>query len=288
MKKSLLFSIVMPTYNRGLLIGKAIESVISQVYENWELLIIDDGSIDNTKDVVNKFKDQRIKYHYQDNQERSAARNNGINLAIGDFICFLDSDDYYLNNFLFEFNKAIIKNKYREAFYFCNTYGEVDGVRYKSVGANLMFSVNYDFLLTNTIGTPRVCLPKTVIKKNLFDLNIKNGEDFELWMRLIDGLAIKYIDVYTQVFVEHDSRSINQGTINQTESAINLRNDIAKKYRNKISKNALSYFKYLSNLKLARTYFGHSKSLCRKYSWRLILSNYSSKKEALYMLLKSI
>jgi len=286
---SIFFSVIMPTYNRANLIGKAIESVINQKYENWELLIIDDGSEDKTKQVVEKFVDKRIKYIYQENQERSAARNNGITHSIGEFICFLDSDDYYLPEFLTEFEKAIRENNYKNAFYFCNTYSERgDGVLEKSVAADLTFENNYDFLLTNTIGTPRVCLPKVIVKKHLFNLKIKNGEDFELWMRLIGGLDINYVNLYTQVFLDHEGRSINDNVIQQSVIAMDLRVEIANKYRKHFSEVAFRYFKNQNNLKLARTYFKNTKLLCIKYSLRILFSSSKSKKEALFMMLKSI
>ena len=78
------FSIIIPTYNRAHLISMAIDSVIAQTFENWELIIVDDGSTDNTKELVDNYCsiDKRIRYIYQENAERSAARNNGIiNLA---------------------------------------------------------------------------------------------------------------------------------------------------------------------------------------------------------------
>jgi glycosyltransferase involved in cell wall biosynthesis len=92
--KSPFFSIILPTYNRASFISKAIESVIDQLYNKWELIILDDGSTDNTKEIVLSFNDDRIRYIYQENKERSAARNNGIRNAKGEYICFLDSDDY--------------------------------------------------------------------------------------------------------------------------------------------------------------------------------------------------
>ena len=75
------FSIILPTYNRGVLISRAIESILYQTYKNWELIIVDDGSTDNTKQIVYNFikKDNRIKYIFQENNERSAARNNVVN-----------------------------------------------------------------------------------------------------------------------------------------------------------------------------------------------------------------
>ena len=86
------FSIIIPTYNRAAFLPKAIESVLAQTYTDWELIVVDDGSTDNTREVVAQYNDERIIYIYQENAERSAARNNGISQAKGDFICFMDSD----------------------------------------------------------------------------------------------------------------------------------------------------------------------------------------------------
>ena len=86
------FSIIIPTYNREHILTKTIKSVVNQKFNDWELIVIDDGSTDNTKDLVNKFSknDNRIKYIYQDNQERSAARNNGIKNSKKNVQKFLD------------------------------------------------------------------------------------------------------------------------------------------------------------------------------------------------------
>ena len=121
-----LFSIVIPSYNRAHFISHAIQSVIDQTFQNWELIIIDDGSTDNTKDVVLSFDDIRIKYVYQKNQERSIARNNGIKRAKGIWICFLDSDDYYHKTHLQRFTELIKVNNSICGLYFSglsmNTY----------------------------------------------------------------------------------------------------------------------------------------------------------------------
>jgi glycosyltransferase involved in cell wall biosynthesis len=89
-------SVVIPTYNREKLVSEAIQSVLRQTYTNFELIVVDDGSTDNTKVVVDSYKDPRIRYEYQENRGVSAARNNGINVSTGDYIAFLDSDDLYL------------------------------------------------------------------------------------------------------------------------------------------------------------------------------------------------
>lgn len=106
------FSIIIPTYNRAHLISLPIESIISQSHQDWELIIIDDGSTDNTQEVVESYNDDRIKYFWQENQERSASRNNGIMKATGDWICFLDSDDRYTTTYLEMLNQNITKNDY--------------------------------------------------------------------------------------------------------------------------------------------------------------------------------
>ena len=94
----LIFSIIIPTYNRAHIILRAIESVKIQTFSNWELIIVDDGSTDHTEDTIRKIDDPRINYFKKNHAERSAARNFGIAKAKGKYICFLDSDDYFLKD----------------------------------------------------------------------------------------------------------------------------------------------------------------------------------------------
>ncbi|WP_286761125.1 glycosyltransferase family 2 protein [Salegentibacter sp. UBA1130] len=102
-----LITIITPTYNRAHIISRAIESVLSQTYENWEYIIVDDASSDNTKEVVESFKDNRIKYiACKENGGNAVARNVGVNAAKGKYIAFLDSDDEYLPVYL---EKALSK-----------------------------------------------------------------------------------------------------------------------------------------------------------------------------------
>ncbi len=90
------FSIIISTYNRAHIIKRPIDSILAQTFSDWELIIVDDGSTDDTKAIVNNYHDNRFRYVYQENRERSAARNHGISLAKGEWICFQDSDDEYL------------------------------------------------------------------------------------------------------------------------------------------------------------------------------------------------
>ena len=92
----MMFSVILPTYNRAKFIEGAINSVLNQDYLNWELIIIDNFSTDNTQTLVEKFNDQRIKYvKYKNNGIIAKARNYGIKLSNGNYLAFLDSDDWW-------------------------------------------------------------------------------------------------------------------------------------------------------------------------------------------------
>ena len=94
--KKPIVSIVTPTYNRAGFIGDAVRSVLCQSMPDWELLIVDDGSEDNTREVLAEYEtDPRIHYFYQPNQGQSIARNNALEKVRGDFVGFLDSDDLW-------------------------------------------------------------------------------------------------------------------------------------------------------------------------------------------------
>ena len=113
------FSIIIPTYNRAHLIKTAIQSVIDQTYGEWELLICDDGSTDNTNERISSFEDDRIKYFRLDsNQGNAAARNLGVSHSANDWITFIDSDDKYDPEYLSEFVNEIQNNPACH-FFFC-------------------------------------------------------------------------------------------------------------------------------------------------------------------------
>lgn len=101
-KEMFLVSIILPTYNRGYIIRRAIDSVFSQTYTNWELIIVDDGSTDDTFEKVNDYlnSNNMLKYIKQSNSGLALARNVGIKISNGFLITFLDSDDEYLENHL--------------------------------------------------------------------------------------------------------------------------------------------------------------------------------------------
>lgn len=99
MNQNPLVSIIIPAYNREKYIGRAIDSALVQSFQNFEIIIVDDGSTDNTKKALTPYlKDERIKYIFQKNQKVGKARNNGIKNSVGKYIALLDSDDYWIDN----------------------------------------------------------------------------------------------------------------------------------------------------------------------------------------------
>lgn len=109
---------VIPTYNRAALIGTAIQSVMNQDHPSWELIIVDDGSTDDTERVVQRFEDSRIKYIKTVNQERGVARNTGVSMARGRFVSFIDSDDYILEHTVTKAIHCLEQNPNWDIFHF--------------------------------------------------------------------------------------------------------------------------------------------------------------------------
>jgi glycosyltransferase involved in cell wall biosynthesis len=91
------YSIILPTFNRAHLLGRAIESVLAQTCDDWELIVIDDGSSDGTRDLIAKYVSDKVSYSFDVNGGPASARNRGIAVANGRYITFLDSDDEYLS-----------------------------------------------------------------------------------------------------------------------------------------------------------------------------------------------
>jgi len=232
------FSIILPTYNRAGFLSKAIESVRYQTYKDWELIIVDDGSTDDTKHIVQEFikHDKRIKYIYQENAERSAARNKGIEDAKGEFICFLDSDDYYHPTHLQCFKDLIAEHPEKPALYFSGvSMNQFDDTPCQY---NENHQTAQEFVLLNTLATPRACVSSKLLLNEIFDVNIRIGEDKELWCRIALKYPVYYHHKKTVIQIDHDGRSIvgksvydNERTLKYILTSQTLRKEIAKKLK---------------------------------------------------------
>lgn len=201
------FSIIIPTYNRAAFLPKAIESVLNQTYTDWELIIVDDGSTDNTREVVSQYNDGRITYIYQQNSERSAARNNGIAHAKGDYVCFLDSDNVMLPNRL----QLLAETITQTACYYTDIEyrNEGKGSSVIKTGRRYPFPMDVDMLIQDIIATPQLCCATEILRKHQFNPILSIGEDMELLFRITAEYPLIYIpNQATVVEVEHEGRSV--------------------------------------------------------------------------------
>ena len=207
------FSIIMPTYNRGHILPGSIQSVINQDFTEWELVIVDDGSTDSTKEVIENFSqnDNRIRYLYQSNQERSAARNNGIKNANGKYICFLDSDDEYQQHHLTTFFDVIkIKNNTTALFFTSLTiYNNGKDIDHPIQQLQNNESI-YDYLFSEGIYPCRVCIERSILNEFQFRLDSVIVEDTVLWLEIASKYPIFQINKKTVNYFQHEENSVNK------------------------------------------------------------------------------
>jgi glycosyltransferase involved in cell wall biosynthesis len=189
-------SVIVPCYNQGEFIWECVNSLINQTFQNWECIIVNDGSTDNTHDVCIKLLaiDQRFKYIYQTNSGVCAARNLGIEKAIGEFILPLDADDYLSSNYLqLGYEKFLTIDKLKVVYGIVKNFGCLD----------YWGSVNHQFdfvkqLYSNQIHCSGLFRRADAIKINGYDVNMELGnEDWDFYIRLIgvNGFALQMQEI---------------------------------------------------------------------------------------------
>lgn len=195
MNKSLI-SIIIPSYNQGSFLSEALDSVLAQTYSNWECIIVDDGSQDNTAEIVKAYceKDARIRYVYQDNCGVSAARNNGVAHSKGEFILPLDGDDKIAPEFLELTLREIIKDRNIRVVYTDVQYYDARNDIYKLP----------DFSVEQLLGMNVMCVTSLFRREDFekaggFNTNMKEGfEDWDFWVSMFQdgkGTAVKIPEV---------------------------------------------------------------------------------------------
>ncbi len=189
-----LVSVIVPVYNKELHLRKTINSVLEQEYQNLELIIVDDGSTDNSKKVIEEFaeNDLRCRYFYQENSGVSSARNHGIRASLGSYIAFLDADDIYDKFFL---SRMVALSKGVD-FVYCGYYIKHSGIkrprRQKIKFMEEDFALNY-LLCKTTPNTNSWLINKDFIDDNSiwFDESVSWGEDM-LFFATVALLANSY------------------------------------------------------------------------------------------------
>ncbi len=193
-----MFSVIIPLYNKAPYIEKAIRSVAAQTFQEFELIVVNDGSTDNSFEVAQSLQLPTFNFQLstQENQGVSIARNNGVKLAKFDFITFLDADDWWAPTFLEEM-KGLIEQFPEAGIYGASYYTVKNAVnRQANIGVDKRFDkgfINYCKVYAKTMYMPLTSIT-AIIKKTIFESEngfnpqLKLGEDFDLWVRI----AIKY------------------------------------------------------------------------------------------------
>jgi len=193
MKNQPLVSVIIPTYNKSQYLREAIKSVLNQTYKNIEVIVVDDGSTDNTKEIVESFNDSRIIYIFQENKGPAIARNTGIKKAQGRYIAFLDSDDLWLKEKLEKQIDFMEKNSeiglLGTGCYEMTDKGKIIGKKIFPTKNKILQKdlIKYNPFIQSSIITKREVFDKVGL---WYDEKFRESEDYELWLRIAGNYKI--------------------------------------------------------------------------------------------------
>jgi glycosyltransferase involved in cell wall biosynthesis len=207
-------SVIIPTYNRAGVLTRAVQSVLAQTLQNFELIIVDDGSQDATREIVGGFEDSRIRYFFKSNGGAASARNLGLSKAAGDFVSFLDSDDAWPANYLEVMTSHLKNNSEYGAVYSPITVVYPDGIKIKSYkkpeGKSGWITLE---LFKSGFIWPSASLFRTSVWEGFFfDESLKTSEDSDAFLRLSMHTKFKFVDSVEALHtMSPDSLSVEVG-----------------------------------------------------------------------------
>ncbi len=208
-----LVSIIIPAYNQGHYLGEAIQSCINQTYENIEIIVVDDGSTDNTREVVNSFSNSNIHYIYKNNGGLSSARNAGIIASSGEFLTFLDSDDMFLPDkltlLLREFETDPELGFVAGHALLMDQHSKILPNKFET---NLPSPI-HNLILGNPFHVGSVLIKKHWQEKiGYFDESLRSYEDWDFWLRLaVAGCQMAVIPVAVSRYRFHTGQMTRNG-----------------------------------------------------------------------------
>jgi glycosyltransferase involved in cell wall biosynthesis len=259
-------SVIIPTYNRAHLIGRAIQSVLNQTYQDFELIIVDDGSSDNTEEVVKNFDDDRIRFFQnEDNQGAALARNLGAKIARGIYLAFLDSDDLWYQDYLSR-QVSTIELSLPDVGMVCCGIKQINQDFYKELKPSII-GFQFSDHLKRASG---ICTSAFVVRRSAFDEiggfdnELKSFQDFEFLLRISSKYKVNYIDdILIEYRLQDDSISINMELKAQGLQCI------INRYMNDICRLGLTH-KYM--FKLGQYYVMSGQRMTGFLCWRKALS----------------
>ncbi|MFH6997205.1 glycosyltransferase family 2 protein [Flavobacterium sp. FlaQc-57] len=279
------FSVIIPLYNKENFIENTIQSVLDQTFQDFEIIVINDGSTDKSEEKLMQFKDPRIRYYSKKNEGVSIARNLGITFANANFITFLDADDYWYPDFLkvmFDYCTRFIKQKVFTTAIEIETSESTFLAQYSINKASNFESVNY-FKASkkeSAILTSATVFNKEVFDKvGVFDPTIKSGQDTDLWIRI--GLIYPVLFIW-QVLVRytHDENSLSK-----KPDLLESKMDFSKFIELEKTNSDLKYFLDLNRFSLAiKSKLASNKTLFDYYYSGINLKKIGFKKRFLLIL----
>lgn len=208
-----LISVIIPAYNQGRFLGDAVRSVLNQTYASLEVIVVDDGSTDDTADVARSFKDRRLCYVYQDNRGLSGARNTGIRQARGTYISYLDSDDLFLPRKL-----ALLLRKIEEEPALGFVAGQAVPINAEGAPVGEVFAKEppqdpKDLLLNNPFHVGSVLVSMDWQRRvGFFDESLRSYEDWDMWLRLaLAGCEMGWVDEPVSLYRFHQEQMTRDG-----------------------------------------------------------------------------
>ncbi len=213
------FSVIIPTYNRSAFIRRSISSVLNQQFQDFEVIVVDDGSTDNTESEVATVNDKRLRYFKKDNGERGAARNFGVRQARGRYINFLDSDDSFYPHHLQTAHEFLSRNPV-EVFSLEFDVRDLQGRLHRA--PDPADGINRKIVFGNYLGLSPVFARKEVLLENRFneDRALSSLEDWELWIRLCARFTFHQVRKVTSTVTHHDERSVLTGDPTAIEAKV--------------------------------------------------------------------
>jgi len=220
-------SVIIPAYNQAQFLGGAIQSVLDQSYNDYEIIVIDDGSTDNTKEVAAQFG-ERVRYIWQENKGLAGARNTGIRAAKGELIGLLDSDDQWLPVFL-ETMVTLASRHPQAAVYYCGAQcmDVDDNTLPQTMGTSITPLATPDAMYQTLLRANFIIPSTTILRRSiiilvgLFDQELRSCEDWDLWLRILPEYDfVASPDPLVRYRVHSHSLSANPSGMQQAKSAV--------------------------------------------------------------------
>lgn len=250
-------SVIIPTYNRARYLKRAIQSVLDQSFQDFEIIVVDDASTDETRETIEAFQDPRIRYfHHESNRQEAGSRNTGVQNSVGQYIAFLDDDDVWLEQKLSMQVDLLDRNSSKIGAVY-SSFLKIDAETEKVLGpwsaekrGDVLDALRED----NWIGIPSTVLVRRECfeKVGLFDEQVEFGLDYDMWIRIAQYYEFEYLEEPLVL------RSLNHGRLSTNWTLVMKgKESYLSKYPDFFSQDAKAHSHHLLSLGVLYCHNGH-------------------------------